>query len=111
MPTPSPFLTVEYSITNPELSPIEQQKEIALQALNDMRGLFLVVANMTAARVVEELTGSLEDRVMGREEISLLKRNVGSFDQGLHVLGTLGDAIGDTAYDAFQQMLAAASAA
>ncbi|HMX27935.1 MAG TPA: hypothetical protein PKC13_20260, partial [Blastocatellia bacterium] len=105
MPTPSPFLTVEYSITNPELSPIEQQKEIALQALNDMRGLFLVVANMTAARLVEELTGTVEDRVIGRDDYALLNRNVKSFDEGLHVLGTLGDAIGDTAYGAIQEML------
>ncbi|HEX9005443.1 MAG TPA: hypothetical protein VGB07_36385 [Blastocatellia bacterium] len=103
MPESSPFLTVEYSFPNSKLQPAEQQKQIALQAISDMKGLFKLMTNLTSTRIVEEIA-DIDDgkiNVWRRAEIS---RRVEVFDSGINVLGQVGAAIGDTAYFAVEEM-------
>lgn len=86
MPTASPFLTVEYTPSNPKLKPTEQKRQIALQALSDLTGLGKLTANLSAARIAE---GCKADEI---------DRRVEAFDAGLHVLGHLIAAVADTAF-------------
>lgn len=106
MPESSPFLTVEYSFSKTELQPAEQQRLIALQAVSDMNGLFKLLANLTSARIVEELT-DIDDGHINVRRRAEIGRRVEVFDSGIHVLGALGAAIGDTAYYAVEEMFTA----
>lgn len=106
----TPFLTVEYSLSNSESTQPEKNKQIALQAISDMRGLFLVVANLTAKRIIEELAGTPEDRDISRSDVVEMERRVDVFDVGVRVLGALGDAIADAAYAAVEEIATAFSA-
>lgn len=107
MPESSPFLTVEYSFSKTELPPAEQQRLIALQAISDVKGLCMVLANLTSARIVEDIVGNLDEQTIGLKEVTSLDRRVEVFDTGIHVLGALGAAIGDTAYYAVEEMFTA----
>lgn len=111
MPESSPFLTVEYSLSNSKLELAEQQRLIALKAISDMKGLFMVLAHLTSGRIAESLAGSLEEQTIGLSEVAGLNRRVEVFDAGMNVLGQLGAAIGDTAYFAVEEMDAAARSA
>lgn len=107
MPTFSPSLTVEYSFSNATLNPAEQQRQIALQAIDDMKGLFLILANLTCARIVERLTGTTDPQRIEMQDVAELNRRVAAFDAGVNVLGHLGAAIGDTAYGAVEELFIA----
>lgn len=103
----TPFLTVEYSLFNSELSQPEKNKQIALQAISDLAGLGKLTANLTATRIVEEIADTLEDRQVSMLEMAELNRRVEAFDAGVSVLGQLIAAIADTAYAAVEEIATA----
>lgn len=104
MPASSPFLTVSYSLSNTDLEPAEQQRQIALQAISDMKGLFKLLTNLTSARIVEDIVGNIDRREISLSETAELNRRVEVFDVGINVLGHVGAAIGDTAYFALDEL-------